>query len=430
MIYILDCTYLLAAIALAPMVLYRMITQKRYRIGWSQRFGYVNRLHPEKKCIWIHAVSLGEVNASKSLIDQMKNQLPQYEIIISTTTDTGYDRATKLFADEHYVFYFPFDFSAIRKHTFKKLNPSICILMELEVWPNFVHIAKKNDIPVVIVNGRITERSAARYARIKTIAKKIFSNLTLILAQTKEYAQRFKNIGVPDNRIVIIPSLKYDTAQVADKVDSADQLEQKLNLAENTILVAGGTGTDEEILLIDTYKKLLEKIDMPLLRFVIVPRKPERFDEVANLIKSKGFNIIRYSQIKQNLIATPTHNNNTIILGDTMGDLRKFYSIADLVYIGRSLVPMGGSDMIEAAALKKCCIFGTHTFNFAQSVQLLLDNNAAIQVQNTDQLLDAFQKCLTQTEYTRQMAENAQKNIIDNQGATQKTVEQIKNLLT
>jgi len=423
--YILDFVYLLAGIAISPMVIYRMVRRNRYRTGWAQRLGKVSRKEPEKKCIWIHAVSVGEVNATGTIVKELQNRFKDFEIVISTTTDTGFARAKALYGDELAVFYFPFDFSLIRKSVLKKLRPAVCLFMELEVWPNFVQIAKELKIPTVVVNGRITERSCSRYKLIKPIARKIFANLSLVLAQTEQYAQRFREIGCPDERVIVTSSLKYDTAQIADKVEAAEQITAGLNIQNNKLWVAGGTGTDEEKILIDVYKDLQSNNQFADLRLVIVPRKPERFDEVAQLIQQNGFALIRYSQIKQGAKA-PEHDCQTIILGDTMGDLRKFYSLATIIFAGRSLVPMGGSDMIEAAALGKCTMFGPHAFNFTQPVNALLEDDGAILVKDQNELLNAVRKCLTEPDYTQRIARNGQNTIKKNQGATKKTIEQIE----
>jgi 3-deoxy-D-manno-octulosonic-acid transferase len=248
---------------------------------------------------------------------------------------------------------------------------------------------------------------------------------------------------------------------VTDKVDGADALATQLGLKNDRMWVAGATGNDEEQIILDVYKRLVEQKQFADLRLAIVPRKPERFDEVANLIEQAGFGLIRYSEIKkkatevysatESTSASPqsggrdlakggedtekkiiNHNSSIInvILGDTMGDLRKFYSLASVIFVGRSLVPMGGSDMIEAAALGKCTIFGPHAFNFKQAVEDLLKADGAILVKDADELFDAMKKCLTDADYARRIAQNGQQVIKKNQGATKRTIEAISRLLT
>lgn len=433
-----DLSYLLAAVAISPVFIYRVIRHKRYRIGWAQRFGKIARKNPEKKCIWLHAVSVGEVNAAKTIVSELEKRFSDYEIVISATTDTGFDRATALFGKNQQVFFFPLDFSWIMRRAFGNIRPAICLLMELEVWPNFVQIAQKLNTPVIIVNGRISKKSFSGYKRIKPIAKKIFRRVSLILAQTDEYAQRFRELGCAEENVIVTGSLKYDTAQTEGKVEGADALGSQLGIKDEKLWVAGATGNDEEKILLEVYQQLKQDERFTGLRLAIVPRKPERFDEVAQLIKERGFDLIRYSQAKKSAtentkkskIESRKSKIDTIILGDTMGDLRKFYSHASLIFVGRSLVPMGGSDMAEAAALGKCTIFGPHAFNFKHTVDALLAEDGAIMIKDKQDLLQTMQKCLLEPDFAEKTAVNGREVIKKNQGATEKTIDQITKILT
>lgn len=418
--YILDLCYLLALIAISPKIIYRIVWHKRYRSGWSERLGKVGRLRPDDKCIWIHAVSVGEVNSARTLVAGLKEKIPSYEIIISATTDTGYARAKSLYGNEYSVFYFPFDISFIIQRAFNRLNPSICLLMELELWPNLAATAEKRKVPVVVINGRISDRSFPRYRKIRPLIRKTFGSVALFLAQTNEYAQRFIALGGQAEKTRVTGTLKYDTAQITDKIAGAEELKAALALGDERLWIAGGTGPDEEKIILDVYSRLREKFDD--LRLVIVPRKPERFEDVAQLITRSGFEIIRYSKIVNK-------NSSAVILGDTMGDLRKFYSLATLVFVGRSLVPMGGSDMMESTAMGKCTIFGPHTFNFKQTVSALLENKGAIEVKDSDELFTVMQKCLSNADFAEAIAASGQNVIKNNQGATEKSVEAIAALL-
>ena len=424
---LIDFVYLLAAAVISPVLIYRLIRYRRYRTGWAQRFGKITRRNTGKKCIWLHAVSVGEVNAARTIIEELEKRFADFEIVVSTTTDTGFARATYLFGSNHMIFYFPLDFSTIMHRAFRNIRPTICLLTELEVWPNFVQIAQQLSIPVVVVNGRISDKSFSRYKKIRPIAKKIFQKVSLILAQTDQYAQRFVGIGTPKNKVVVTGSLKYDTAQITDKVDGADTLAAQLNIDNEDLWVAGATGNNEEKILLDVYKKLKQQNQFSDLRLAIVPRKPERFDEVAQVITNAGFNFVRYSSIKN--IGTPQPDKQPVILGDTMGDLRKFYSLATIIFVGRSLVPMGGSDMAEAAALGKCTIFGPHAFNFKQTVDALLKDNGAIMVKDKESLFQTMQNCLSEPDFAREIAQNGREVIRKNQGATEKTIDQITKFL-
>lgn len=435
---LIDFVYLLAAAAYSPKVIYRSVRHRRYRSGWGQRFGKITRKNTAQKCIWLHAVSVGEVNAAKTIVKELEDKFSDFEIVISTTTDTGFARANALFGGKHTVFYFPFDFSCVMERAFRNIRPALCLLMELEVWPNFVQIAQKLNIPVVVINGRISSRSFSRYKIIKPFAKKIFQRISLVLAQTQEYAKRFKEIGCPKERVVVTGSLKYDTAQITDKVAGADELAKQLNIGDEQLWVAGGTGSGEEKIILNVFKGLNQEEQFKNLRLAIVPRKPERFDEVAQLIKENGFDLIRYSQVKK--LATEdtegtekssivNRQSSIVVLGDTMGDLRKFYSLATIIFVGRSLVPMGGSDMMEAAALGKCTVFGPHAFNFKQTVDELLAGEGSIMVRDERELLDAMKKCLSKPDFAKKIAHNGQEVIKKNQGATKKTIDQIAKFL-
>ena len=424
---IIDCLYLVAIVFISPKIIYRMVRRGRYRSGWDERLGKIRRRSPEKKCIWIHAVSVGEVNATKSLIPKLKESFGDYEVVISSTTDTGLERAKALYEKNLSVFYFPFDLSCVMRRAFDNIRPGMCLLMELEVWPNLARIANEKKVPVAVVNGRLSDESFPKYRLVKPISRWMFAKVDLVLAQTEEYAARFRLLGCAPEKVIVTNSLKYDTAQITDKVDGADKLAHRLNIAEERLWVAGGTGPGEEKVCLDVFKKLKKQARFADLRLAIVPRKPERFDEVAALVADAGFESVRYSRIKAG--QSTSASKPPVILGDTMGDLTKFYSLAKIVFVGRSLVPMGGSDMMESAALGKCTIFGPHTFNFKQTADELLKAGGAVRVNNADELSGTVEKCLTDTTYAVQIAANGREVIKQNQGATDRTVKAITNLL-
>ncbi len=423
-----DAAYLAAAVALAPVVLYRAIRHKRYRTGWRQRFGQVSRRDPHRGCVWLHAVSVGEVNASKTLVTELERRCPDCEVVISTTTDTGFARAREVFGERSEVFYFPLDLSGFVERAFDRLKPRLCLLMELEVWPNFVETACRRGVPVVVVNGRISDRSFRSYRRARPLLRPMFGRLTLALAQTEAYAERFRYLGCPPDRVVVTGSLKFDTAQRGNDGQTPNDLAGELGLGDEPLWVAGGTGDEEERLILQVYKRLRQYPRLSRLRLAIVPRKPERFDEVAGWIGQEGLPVLRYSRVKAGK-ERGTLGPDTVILGDTMGDLRRFYGVAAVIFVGRSLVPMGGSDMMEAAALARPTLFGPHTFNFRQAVELLLGAAGAIEVRDAEELCQAVERCLVEPEFSRRIAENGRRVIRENQGATTRTLDQVLRLL-
>ncbi len=424
---LINLAYFLGLILYSPVVLYRMIAHKRYRDGWAQRLGRVSRKEPGKRCVWIHAVSVGEVNAARTLIDALKTALPDCEIVISSTTDTGLARACALYDKQHSVFYFPFDLSWIMKKAFDRLHPDILLLMELEVWPNLASIAQQRRIPVVVVNGRISERSFPKYLKFRKFVAAMFRKVALVLAQTQEYADRFVTLGCDPSNVVVTNSLKYDTAQTDGLVPGADRIAEQIKLGTGRLWVLGGTGPGEERIGLEVFSRLKKEAEFDDLHLAIIPRKPERFDEVAGLIDNSGFTFARFSKLKEN--NSTADGRPVVILGDTMGDLKKFYAIASLVFVGRTLTPMGGSDMMEPAALGKCTTFGPHTFNFKQTVDALLEGVGAIEVKDAEQLCDITRKCLTNRDFADAISAAGQKIIRQNQGATKKSVDAIVKLL-
>lgn len=429
MTWFINSIYLIVAVALTPMVLFRRIVYGRYKTGWSQRFGNIHRKTPQSPCIWIHGVSVGEINATKTVIAELKTQFPEHEIVISTTTDTGFARAEALYKPEYAIFYYPLDLSPCVHRAFEQLKPDICLLMELEVWPNFMKEAKRRQVPIVVLNGRISDRSYGSYKQVKPLISSTFQCLSLILAQTREYADRFIDLGCPADCVHVTGSLKYDTAQVCDTVAGADRIAERLNLTETSRLwVAGGTGTDEETIVLKAFRQLKTHAELKDLRLAIVPRKPERFNRVAQMIGEAGYTIIRYSTLKH---AEPGQliDDQAVILGDTMGDLRAFYSLATVVFVGRSLVPMGGSDMMESVALGKPTIFGPHTFNFKQTVNALLAADGAIEVSDETGLSHQILTCLNNHTYAQTVAQQGRQVILDHQGATLKSVSLIADLM-
>jgi len=421
--YLIDCVYVLGLAAVTPKMLYRVLVHKRYRTGWAQRLGRLQRRRPRDPCIWIHAVSVRRGQRHADLVRALQQRRPDCEIVISATTDTGLARARALYAEQYEVFYYPFDLSCVVGRALRRLRPNVILLLELEVWPNLARQAHRQDIAVIVVNGRISDRSLPRYRLIRPFMRRLFQHVSWVLAQSREYAQRFTELGCPPDRVEVVPSLKYDTAELTDRVDGADALAGQLALDRDPVplWVAGGTGPGEEAILLEVHRRLLGEAGLERLCLAVVPRKPERFDEVAGLIETSGLSYVRYSRLKSGAerVETPPR----VILGDTMGDLRKFYSLATgPVFVGRSLVPMGGSDMMEPAALGKCTIFGPHAFNFRQTVEALLEGEGAIQVQDAEALFQAVRRCLTDRDYAARVAQNGREVIRRNQGGTERTV--------
>lgn len=421
---LLNLLYIPVALLYLPVLLYQMVVLKKNRRGWRQRFGFVPRRNGEKPCIWIHAVSLGEVNATRRLVAEIESLLPDHDIVLSTTTDTGYAAALRHYKNK-LVFRYPLDFSFVVKRALDRIRPNAVVLMELEVWPNFIRLVTKRGIQIGIANGRVTEDKSMRRFRMPlvcTLARDMFSRITWIAAQNERYAARFVTLGAEPKKITVTGTMKYDTAEISDRVMGDLELAEALGIDRDApLIVAGSTGPGEENILLNAYSKLVATF--PNLQLAVVPRKPERFDDVARLIESCGRLCKRRSDYPDHP-AEPRNTDKTanpVILGDTMGELRKFYALADVVFVGRTLSPLGGSDLIEVAALAKPMCFGPHTENFADVAEKLRDEDAAVQINNADDLVPTLRELLQSREAALAFGRRAREIVRRNTGATQKT---------
>ena len=418
---ILDAVYFLGLVVTSPKWLYRMIRHGRYRRDIRQRLGGGSARYGLQPTIWLHAVSLGEINAARSLVAELHSQLPDYRVVISSTTDTGTDAAVRNFAPDHMIVRWPLDFSFAVRRALDRIRPALVVLMEGDIWPNFLAACTERHVPVVVVNARIsTDKGYPRYKRFRRLTGRfLFQPLTAVGVQDEIYARRFRELGMDPDRLHVTGMMKFESALVADAVDGQAELAAALGVRDDQrLIVAGGTGPGEEKMLLDVWSAL--KADHADARLAIVPRKPERFDEVARLIAAGGFDLVRRSE--------PTAaGGDAVILGDTMGELRKFYGLAACVFVGRSLVPMGGSDMIEAAALGKATAFGPHTFNFPQADALA--RHGCVRVADAEALRRQFDMWLNDPAAAAEAGRAAQEHVRSRQGATKRNVAMICDVL-
>lgn len=438
-----DVVYVLVGLAYAPIAVYQAVFFGKNRRGWGERFGRVAVRAPGTPRIWLHAVSLGEINATPRLVAALRARCPAFDIVLSTTTDTGYARAVQLYGAER-VFRFPLDLSPVVSSVLRRVRPTMIVLVELEVWPNLVRMATRRGIPVVVVNGRLTRHSARRLGMLGGAVRSMFGDLAWVGAQDETIAARFRRLGAREDRVTVTSSLKWDSADVADRVDGDAALAGALGIAgDRPVWVCGSTGPGEEAMILRAYRTLLTQWSdasdavgatgrsgehrdasshAPLL--VIVPRKPERFDDVARLIDRAGFACVRRSDHPDDMPATPAPAQpvSCVILGDTMGELRKFYALARVVLIGRSLVPMGGSDPMEAAALGKPVVVGPHMDNFEVAVELLRDADAIRVVEDASALAGVIGALLRDAAAATAMGGRGRRVVREQQGATARTV--------
>lgn len=427
---LLDILYAFALLTLGWLyLLYRRLTRGPSGVPWREYFGRVRSRPVSADCVWLHGVSLGEINATRTLVAELHHRSPETALVVSSSTRTGLQQARQLYP--HLVtFRFPLDFSFAIREVLRRVRPSVIVLMELEVWPNLIAVASAYGVPVIIANGRVTaERSMRQFQRplIRWLATRMFRKIQWVGAQDATYRARFVELGVPAERVEVVGSVKYDAADISDHIAGDDELAQAMGIdTQKPLWVCGSTGPGEEEAVLTAYTRLLATF--PDLQLAIIPRKPERFDEVARLIVTHKYACLRRSTGTP-LVPPDAVEPRPVFLGDTMGELRKFYALATVVFVGRSLVPMGGSDVMEVAGLAKPVLVGPHTENFREAVNLLVSEGACRQISAADALPAAVSDLLRHPERRSQMGRAGRDAIISRRGATKRTVDQILSLL-
>ncbi len=377
---IFNLVYLIFLLISAPYFIISIIRRDKHRIGLLQKFSFVLPTVKTENNIWIHAVSVGEVLLCRPLVAKLKKTNPDFNIVISVTTATGYRMAQKHFTEHNLIFY-PFDFTWSVKRILKKINPKIILLAELELWPNFIMTAKKMNIPVAIINGRLTHRSCLGFKRAIKILKPMFDGVDYFWMQTNLYADRLRLLGIDDAKIKKLGSMKYDNLDYTPKNDKIKNITSALNnYPKRIILVAGSTHSPEETYLLNALKPLIKQKKLTL---IIAPRHPERYNEVESMIINQKINCIRKTQLDKN----QKYIENSIILLDTIGELSQVYGLSDSVYIGGTLIDHGGQNLMEPAALGKAIICGPSIYNFQETYNLLQRAGAIINVKDEQELI-------------------------------------------
>lgn len=427
---IFDSIYLTASVLGAPYILFKMLTSKRHRSGLYQRFGIVSERTSKKPGIWIHGASVGEVITAKSIVEKIDLEFPEWETFISTTTNTGYSVAKQNFSGKP-IFYFPVDLSWITRKVLRRIRPSCIILIELEIWPNFLVSVCEENIPLIIVNGRISNKSFKAYRIISRISGTFYNSLTnkmnTYCARTELDAQRFRDLGISSEQVFVTGTMKYDNIPTHINENSKNELADLFRIKDNDlVLIGGSTHEGEEEILLRIFERLSKAY--PNLRLIIAPRHIERIKDVSRLIEKMGFIPVLKTQLE---VSNYNWQNTKkeIILIDTVGDLGKIYSLANYVFVGKSLVPSGGQNMMEPAGLGKPVIFGPHIFNFKEEVDLLLRNEAAKMIETEDELCEAIEFFIKNPEAAKEMGLRAQGVVSEKRGATEKNMDIIRGIL-
>jgi 3-deoxy-D-manno-octulosonic-acid transferase len=380
-----------------------------------------------KRPIWLHAVSVGEVMAARSLIESLRRRYPLKKIALSTVTPTGNRVAKSLIQQGDLLFYLPLDLSFIVKKVVDKINPALFIVVETEIWPNLISYLYKKGVPVVLVNGRISDRSFVGYRIVKFLLRPTLEKINLFCVQTEMDFKRLLHLGVERNKIKITGNMKFDFIDYTDlKIDYTDY---KLRLglgSQEKLLVCGSTHPGEEDIILNVYKRLLETFVS--LKLLIAPRHPERAKEIEKIVIKYGFCPNRISQLNEQ--TEKRTNGPTVFILDSIGELLSFYRIADIVFVGGSLVKKGGHNILEPAYFEKPIIFGSYMFNFRDIGAIFLKNNAALLVQNSDALYKNITILLNDPLKAAELGKRARAIIFNNQGAAKRNLEWIGSIFS
>ncbi|HVX59383.1 MAG TPA: 3-deoxy-D-manno-octulosonic acid transferase, partial [Pirellulales bacterium] len=413
MSYLLNLVYLSLLAIAWPWLAYKALRQGKYREGFAAKFlGRVPRRQGQRPCLWLHAVSVGEVNLLAPLLAEIAGRRPEWECAISTTTMTGYALARKKYAS-HCVFYCPLDFSWAVRAAMRRIRPDCLVLTELELWPNLIRAAREQGARVAVVNGRLSQRSHRGYLRVRPFISRLLRQLDLIAVQHDEYRGRFLGLGAEPAAVCVTGSMKFDGAQTDRRNPATLRLRELAGIAESDLVfLAGSTQEPEEELALATYRELAS--ECPALRLIVVPRHRERFEAVAKLLDESGMPWQRRSRLD----ADGADPRARVLLVDAIGELGAWWGAAHAAFVGGSLSSRGGQNMIEPAAYGAAVSFGPNTRNFRDIVAMLLAAEAAVVVHDGAELTAFVRRAVTDRPFAAALGERARRLVSSQLGAT------------
>jgi 3-deoxy-D-manno-octulosonic-acid transferase len=430
--YLLDFCYILAILVGLPWLVKEAVSKGKYRQGFGEKFlGLVPKRTSEKKCLWFHAVSVGEVNLLDPLLKRIKRERPEWECVVSTTSATGMALAKKKYADLT-VFHCPLDFTWAVAAAMRRIRPDVLVLAELELWPNLIRAARRRGAKVAIVNGRLSEKSFKGYRRIRFFIARLLRRIDCIAVQDETYAGRFESLGAEKAKISVTGSMKYDGAATDRQNPKTQKLRELFGVGDaDIVFLAGSTQEPEEEAAVEIFKRLAD--EFPRLKLIIVPRHPERFGEVANVLQLSGVAWQRRTTLESptpRLLSPKENENFRVLLVDVVGELGAWWGTARIGFVGGSFGRRGGQNMIEPAAYGVAVSFGPNTWNFRDIVSAMLDRTAAVVVADPAELETFLRRCLTEPAYAAELGRRAQSFVQSQLGATERTFHLLEGLVS
>ncbi|MBI1247239.1 3-deoxy-D-manno-octulosonic acid transferase [bacterium] len=419
-----NLAYLALIAAISPWLMWSAIFQGKYREGFSAKLlGYVPRrptISPQH--VWLHAVSVGEVNLIAPLIAEISRVHPDATFHITTTTKAGFDLAQSKYA-QHTISYAPLDFSWAIARAYRRIEPDAVLLVELELWPNLIRQAQKHRAKIAVVNGRLSEKSHRGYRKLRWLVAPLLQRLDLIAAQDEVYAKRFRDLGAREENIVVTGSIKFDGITADRNNPQTESLRTLAGLTkQQTIWLAGSTQNGEEPIIVEAYRQAQKQV--PDLKLILVPRHPHRFDEVARQLEEEQIPFQRRSQLE----AGPAESDS-ILLVDGVGELSAWWGTADIAFVGGSLGNRGGQNMIEPAAYGTAVSVGPNTWNFKDVVERLRAAEAITVVRDAESLARFVIQAATDRSWRLNQGARARDVVLAQQGATRRTIEVLEPLL-
>ena len=416
-----DLIFFLAVLFYLPVYIFA----RKFHSGFKMRLGFLPKNLSLHRPIWIHAVSVGEVMAIKGLLEELRRAYPDKQIVISTVTATGNKVARAIAKESDFITYLPLDFSFIVRRVITRISPSLFIIAETELWPNLISCLYKKNIPIVTVNGRVSDASFFGYLSGKIFILPILRKVSLFCVQAERDAGRLMRLGVTKERIRVTGNMKFDASGYLEKEKPDIGLRSRMGLGpQNKLLVAGSTHPGEEEMILSVYRQIIQ--EFPNLLLLIAPRHPQRSKEAGAWVSKFGFSSVFVSGMPDKF---PCVGSKAVFILDTVGELPSFYALADIVFVGGSLVRKGGHNILEPAVLGRPVLFGPHMFNFRDIAELFLKNNAAIMIHSPQELLGQIKLFLREPEQISGFCAAAQKLIAQNRGATLRNLGYLKEFL-
>lgn len=407
-----------------PYFLLRILTEKKHRVGLCEKLGFIPRdilkARTGKPVIWVHSVSVGEVLAAAPLVGQIRKHLPEYQLLLSTTTVTGHGVCLKRVAARgDLVIYFPVDIPCAVRRVMNLFSPRLIIIMETEIWPNLIKEARRRRIKLLLANGRLSDKSFRRYRRFNGFVRELLRLFSFIGTQTEQGMERMRRLGAPPEVLSVTGSMKYEAALLSAPSEAeVETLRSELRLPQRRIIVAGSTHRGEEHLIVKAYMELREKYADLFL--VIAPRHPERFQEVENLLRQRA---IPY---RKRSAGPGAASGSRVMLLDTLGELTKFYGVASVAFVGKSLTVKGGHNPLEPAACGKPVVFGPQMQNFREVADVLVAEGGAIEVSGFRELVSVFDRLLADEAAAREMGRRARRAVESQTGGVARTLAQVR----